>query len=478
MSRNACFERNQGVVHHNGAGALSNALQDAADYFCVACAIDACHAKADGGWWRTAVDRSGNDVVQNLFNVELACRLKVCPRPANLRNRISVVIGQHTHGARAAGVDSEQTHSGEAYLIDGLFWYADGALTLRDSRFDGAAAIIAEGLETRAFPAASVDVGTSRGPIWQQAFGRLTYDDAASPASLETVFDLASLTKVIATTSIAMHQMTAGLIGLDTPVGRILPACAGSAAGLIAIRQLLDHSSGLPAHLRLWERARGREAFCSAICETPLEREPGTASVYSDPGFMLLGFALEASGAGSLDTQFKRLPGGDEHTGPLLYCPPADLTERIAPTEYDSWRGRLLRGEVHDENAAALGGVAAHAGLFGTAEAVGAFARTVLRTFREPTALGTPDAMTLFASRTGVPGSSRALGWDTALPTSSSGTKMSARAIGHTGYTGTSLWIDPGRDMYAVLLTNRVHPTRTNEKLLPLRGRFHDALPF
>lgn len=362
--------------------------------------------------------------------------------------------------------------------MTGLFWYADGVLALRDSRFDDAAAIVTGGLDARAFPAASVDVGTSQGPVWQQAFGRLTYEDGAPAASLETIFDLASLTKVIATATIAMRQVEDGLITLDTRVGDILPDCAQSAAGAIVIRHLLDHSSGLPAHLRLWERASGREAFRAAICETPLEREPGITSVYSDPGFMLLGFALEVSGSAALDSQFRNLHGDAWGTGPLLYCPQADLFERIAPTEFDRWRGRLLRGEVHDENAAALGGVAAHAGLFGTAASVGAFARVVLRTFREPTELGTPGAMRLFSAKTGVPGSSRALGWDTVLPTSSSGTRMSARAIGHTGFTGTSLWIDPDRDIYAVLLTNRVHPTRANEKLLPLRARFHDALPF
>jgi CubicO group peptidase (beta-lactamase class C family) len=416
--------------------------------------------------------------VQNFLDVELAGRLKIRTRSAELRNRLSIVVGKHAHRPRAAGVDSEQTHSGEAYLIAGLFWYAGGVLAPRDPRFDAATAVITEGLSTRAFPAASVDVGTASGSVWQQAFGRLTYDDAAPPASIDTIFDLASLTKVIATTSIAMHQVAAGLISLGTRVREILPSCGQSPVGAIEIRQLLDHSSGLPAHLRLFERASGRDAFCTAICAASPEREPGTASVYSDPGFMLLGFVLETSGGGPLDKQFNDLRDRGDRDEPLLYCTPAALLDRIAPTEFDKWRGRLLRGEVHDENTAALGGVAAHAGLFGTAKAVGDFARMILRTFKEPTPLGTPDAMKRFASRSGVPGSSRALGWDTALPTSSSGTRMSARAIGHTGFTGTSLWIDPERDMYAVLLTNRVHPTRENEKLLPLRGRFHDALPF
>src|SRR5262245_56188765 len=190
---------------------------------------------------------------------------------------------------------------------------------------------------------------------------------------------------------------------------------------------------------------------------------------------MLLGLILGSAGDAPLDRQFQQLLG--RAIDPIQYRPMAHLYERIAPTEFDPWRGRVLCGEVHDENAAALGGVAAHAGLFGTASAAGTFARLILRTFREPTLLGSPDTMRLFATRSTVPASSRALAWDTALPTSSCGKRMKPGAIGHTGFTGTSIWIDPEDDFYAVLLTNRVHPTRTNEKLIPLRAQFHDALP-
>jgi CubicO group peptidase (beta-lactamase class C family) len=150
--------------------------------------------------------------------------------------------------------------------------------------------------------------------------------------------------------------------------------------------------------------------------------------------------------------------------------------EWTAPTEADEWRGRVLQAEVHDENAAALGGVAGHAGVFGTAGAVGAFARLVLATLTRSTVLGTPEELRQFVTRSSVPGSSRALGWDTMLPTSSCGTRMSARAIGHTGFTGTSLWIDPEQDAYVVWLTNRVHPTRANDALVALRPKLHDAV--
>jgi CubicO group peptidase (beta-lactamase class C family) len=187
---------------------------------------------------------------------------------------------------------------------------------------------------------------------------------------------------------------------------------------------------------------------------------------------MVLGFALEAVGQANLDAQFSRL------AGPLAldirYRPAR--APNIAPTEFDAWRRHILCGEVHDENAGALDGIAGHAGLFGSATAVGAFARLVLRTFRERTALGTPEMMRTFATPAQAPVSSRALAWDTMRPTSSCGTRLSATAIGHTGFTGTSLWIDWERDRYIVLLSNRVHPTRANERFVSLRPAIHDAV--
>ncbi len=349
-------------------------------------------------------------------------------------------------------------------------------MTSEDSAFDSARNILIGGLNERAFPAATVSVGRSSGVLWEEAFGRLTYDANAPRCTDTTIFDLASLTKVISTASIAMRLVDQGRLSLTATVSDILQDFALPQWRSVQIRHLLDHSSGLPAHLRLWQTAGDAQDYAKVIQSLPLERQPGQASVYSDPGFMLLGWVLETAGGESLDRQFADILGS--HFTPLLFRPGVELRDRIAPTEFDPWRGRLICGEVHDENAAALGGVAAHAGLFGTAQAVGSFARMVLQTFTSRSPLGAPTTMQLFATRTGVPGSSRALAWDTALPTSSSGTRMSGTSIGHTGFTGTSLWIDWERDCYAVLLTNRVHPSRANEKLLPLRARFHDALPF
>ena len=345
---------------------------------------------------------------------------------------------------------------------------------MNDVAIASARTVIQRGLAERAFPAAAVNVGNRAGATWREAFGQLSYAELAPATTTDTLFDLASLTKVIATASLAMRQIAQGRLGLDTRVGDVVDEWNDGDRARVTIRHLLDHSSGLPARIPVWQIATNRASAERVITEAQLERPPGTSAVYSDVGFMLLGLLLERLGNAPLDRQFRDL--FSQSIDPIQYRPLAHLYERTAPTEFDPWRGRVLCGEVHDENAAVLGGVAAHAGLFGTADAVGAFARLVLETFREATAIGTPDIMRTFATRTSLPGSSRALAWDTALPTSSSGTRMNPTAIGHTGFTGTSLWIDWERDFYAVLLTNRVHPTRANEKHVPLRGQFHDAL--
>jgi len=310
--------------------------------------------------------------------------------------------------------------------------------------------------------------------------GRLTYEADSPATTRDTCFDLASLTKVIAATSVAMHLIRRERLSLDTAVADVFEEWRTDARRQITVGHLLDHSSGLPATVALDARADSRQGARAALLGVPLDRPVGSASVYSDVGFMILGFLLEAAGGQTLDVQWNALWSSRPDTKPpaqwLSYQPGPGSCGTIAPTEIDPTTGVALQGIVHDENARRLGGVAAHAGLFSRAEAVGAFAAWVLRSFRQPTWLATPDLMHLFAARRAVPASSRALGWDTMLPTSSCGSRMSPTAIGHTGFTGTSLWIDWERDLYFVLLTNRVHPTRTNETFLPYRARFHDQV--
>ena len=343
------------------------------------------------------------------------------------------------------------------------------------SEFAAARGVLEAGVRDGAFAAAAVEVGRSTGPVWQAAFGRAGTSDDAPPAGTDTVFDLASLTKVIATTTLAMRAVDQGRLDLDAPVSRRLAGWRGADRASVTAADLLAHQSGLTAHLPFFRDHRGRQEFESAIAALPLEYAPRSASIYSDLGFILLGFILEDALEAGLDAAFD--PVVEQcGWGDLRFRPPRDWRDRTAPTEFDAWRGRLLRGEVHDENAWALGGVAGHAGLFGTAAAVGRFARTIAAGFRGGTTIAASATFNRFMTRTRVPGSSRALGWDTMLPTSSCGTRMSARAVGHTGFTGTSLWIDPAADVYVALLTNRVYPTRANEAILGIRPALHDAV--
>jgi CubicO group peptidase (beta-lactamase class C family) len=352
--------------------------------------------------------------------------------------------------------------------------------------FDRAAEILLRGILDRAFPSAVAEVGRRDGAIWRRAFGTLTYDAGAPDTSNDTIFDLASLTKIIATTTLVMRAVDDGLLTVDDRVRDFLPEWRGIDREAVTLRDLLSHSSGLPAYLPFFRDHVGRVEFEPAICHAPLEYEPRSRSLYSDLGFMLVGFMIEdARGAsrhpGRFDpavtvaSQFRRV-ASFVTAEPLTFNPPRNWRPRTAPTELDTWRGRLLTGEVHDENAWALGGAAGHAGLFGTAGAVGSFAQAVLQTTAGQRVLAEPGTFREFIRRTDVPGSSRALGWDTMLPTSSCGTRMSPSAIGHTGFTGTSLWIDWERDVYVVLLTNRVHPTRENTRIQAIRPTFHDAV--
>jgi CubicO group peptidase (beta-lactamase class C family) len=293
--------------------------------------------------------------------------------------------------------------------------------------------------------------------------------------SVDTIFDLASLTKVLATTPLAARLADTGAISLTDPVRSWIQEWRGKDREAVTLRSLLNHSSGLTAWLPLFRDYTGRRDFQHAICALPLEYARDTQSIYSDFGFILLGFILEDAGRGPFAEQCESMLKAVT-TAALQFNPPARLKPRTAPTELDSWRGRMLVGEVHDENCWALGGAAGHAGLFGTAAAVGDFARAMLLSLKgTDSGLGKPETVRQFVTRTPVPGS-RGLGWDTMLPTSSCGTRMSASAFGHTGFTGTSLWIDPERDLYVVFLTNRVHPTRENSAIRPIRRALHDAV--
>lgn len=341
--------------------------------------------------------------------------------------------------------------------------------------FAAARRVLDDAIAERAFPAAVLEVGNTGQMLWRQAFGRLTYNADAAPTTDDTIFDLASLTKVLSTTPLVMQQLERGVLALDDPVSGHSAEWRGADREAVTLRDLLAHCSGLPAWRPYYKDHDGWEMYERAISAEALEYPPRSKSIYSDLDFILLGFIVH--GRMPLSERLAMMLSQMGIVEEIQFNPPQLWQARIAPTEYDEWRGRLLVGEVHDENAAALGGIAGHAGLFGTAAAVGSYARHLLQILDGRAGVFRRATLEEFVTRRAdIPGSSRALGWDTMLPTSSCGTKMSARAFGHTGFTGTSLWVDPETNVYVVLLTNRVHPTRANEAIKHIRPAVHDAV--
>jgi len=321
-----------------------------------------------------------------------------------------------------------------------------------------------------------------RGVRYIHGAGRLGLDDPSRPDS-RTLYDLASLTKVVGLTTGMMIAVSEGRLELDAPVVRYVPAFRGPGKEFVTVRHLLTHSSGLPAHRRLWELAPDRAGAIALVNSTPLDTTPGVRMVYSDLGAMVLTEALEAAYGLRIDSLLASRVFGPLGMASTRYLPPHDWLARIAPTERDPWRGRVLRGEVHDENAAWLGGVSGHAGLFSDAEDLLRFGEWLLEdgpTDGPTERIGSvfsikPAVKSEFLRRQNLPaGSSRALGWDTPSENSSAGTRFSPQAFGHTGFTGTSIWVDPARDLVLVLLTNRVHPTRENNRHVALRRAVAD----
>jgi serine-type D-Ala-D-Ala carboxypeptidase len=334
--------------------------------------------------------------------------------------------------------------------------------------------VLEHAVNSRVFPGAVVEIGRREGPLTTLTRGSLRYGGDAEAAKHDTIYDLASLTKVLATTAIVFDLVLNERLTLDDRIARWVPAWSAADRASVTVQDLLEHCSGLPPHRKYFESLTGRPAFESAIVNETLAYAPRWQSMYSDPGFMLLGFLLENAAGGSLDALFNTWRDRELGAGVELGYLPA-IRSRIAPTEIHPADGEI-RGRVHDENAAALGGIAAHAGLFGTAAAVGHAARWWLKEILVTAASRKQALIARFIQKSAVPGSSRALGWDTMLPTSSCGTRLSARAIGHTGFTGTSVWIDPARDLYVVFLSNRVHPSREGEGIQATRAALHDAV--
>lgn len=341
---------------------------------------------------------------------------------------------------------------------------------------DSVRAVLDRAVLDGAFPGAYAVVGTRRGIVAEYGAGRLDSADATAPTS-RTVWDLASLTKVVGTTSAMLQLVGSGRVALDSPVVRYLPEWRVAGAERVTVRHLLSHNAGLPAWRALYKESDTPDEAMQLILATPLDTVPGVRFLYSDMGFILLGRIVERVSGRPLVEYGPREVFGPAGMRETRYLPPASWHGRTAPTEQDPWRQRKLRGEVHDENAARLGGVAGHAGLFSTATDLARFARLYLNG-------GILDGIRVFDSATVAAFtrvqdstvSKRALGWETPTGRNSAGAKLSPLAFGHTGFTGTSIWMDPAQDLFVVLLTNRVNPTRQNTRIGAVRSGLADAV--
>jgi CubicO group peptidase (beta-lactamase class C family) len=325
--------------------------------------------------------------------------------------------------------------------------------------------------------------------------GRFTYEIGSPRVKPETIYDLASLTKVVAATPACMVLYERGQLSLDQPLVEILPEFASPSSSKndprrrkVTLRMLLAHSSGLPAYIKLFETAHNKEELIHQALQVPLANDPGTHAEYSDIGFILLGEAIQRIAGEPLDRFCQREIFSPLKLSRMAFRPPEDWKPLIPPTEESQpQRPYIIQGEVNDENAFVMGGIAAHAGCFSTALDVSVFAHCMLqsthsragfaREWAESTPLFRPQTVEIFTRREDFPpGTSRALGWDTPSQPSQSGKYFSPRAYGHLGYTGTSLWIDPERQLSVTLLTNRTWPDRSSQAIKNLRPIFHDAV--
>jgi CubicO group peptidase (beta-lactamase class C family) len=375
------------------------------------------------------------------------------------------------------------------------------------TRFAAAYRVLEEAIRDHAFPGCAFGVLAARGTelgemafekVLIDALGRFTYKEDAPRATEQTVFDIASLTKVVSTTAAAMVLFERGQLELDWPLSKLLPnfvagRAADDPARRVTLRHLLAHSSGLPGYVEFFRTERTPEALLEACLRLPLGAEPGARAEYSDPGFILLGKALETVLKEGLDIWTTREIFQPLALNATRFCPPESARAAIPPTEMDdTFRKRRIQGEVQDENAFVLGGVAGHAGLFSNVPDLLRFAGEILSAGKPKAGRGEPDSgdtrsgkagsiftpktIEIFSARQGPPLSSRALGWDTPSENSSSGHHFSPHSIGHLGYSGCSLWIDLDAAIAVVLLTNRTWPRRESQKIRQVRPAFHDAV--
>ncbi|HEU4989559.1 MAG TPA: serine hydrolase domain-containing protein [Gemmatimonadaceae bacterium] len=353
---------------------------------------------------------------------------------------------------------------------------APRSTALRRALDDTLRRVLDAAVRDRAFPGAFAVVGDHAGILASYGAGHLDWTHTPRP-DLHSMWDLASLTKVIGMTSAMMQLVEQGKVSLDAPVQRYLPEWRGPRKAEVTVRMLLTHTSGLSAFRAYDQITTNADSIAALMMAEPLEAAPDTRYVYSDIGAWLAGKIVERVSGERLDRYLAEHVFGPLGMHDTMYNPPDSLRPRIAPTEVDPRRGGKLWGKVHDERAYYLGGISAHAGLFSSGYDLARFAEMYLnggalgsvRLFR-------PQTVIAFTTRQDTALSNRALGWEKPDGTNSAGHRMSASAFGHTGFTGTSIWIDPAQDRFIVLLTNRVDPTRNNRKIGAVRVALADAL--
>jgi len=338
---------------------------------------------------------------------------------------------------------------------------------------DTVARLLAQGVADRAFPGAIAVVGRRSGVVLAASVGRLDWDPAAPAPDEHTLWDLASLTKVVGMTSAMMQLVERGRVDLDAPVARYLPDWDGADKPRVTVRHLLTHTSGLPAFRRYDTLTTNADSIARLLYVEPLDTVPGARMVYSDIGAYLAGLVVERVSGQSLDRYLEERVFGPLDMRETMFRPPPALLARIAPTEIDTIRGKI-HGTVHDPRAFYLGGVSAHAGLFGSAHDLARFARMLLSGGElDGVRILRPETIELFTARHVA---DRALGWQKPSGTNAAGHLMSERAFGHTGFTGTSIWIDPAQDIFVMLLSNRVNPTSVNPRISGVRVALADAV--
>jgi CubicO group peptidase (beta-lactamase class C family) len=355
----------------------------------------------------------------------------------------------------------------------GMLVLAVTAGPARGQSFADVDVAVRDGIQKGIYPGAVVVIGRRDSILYARGYGHFTWSPASSvPDPDSTLWDIASITKIVSTTSVAMRLLDQGKLDLDAPVHRYLPRFSGGLKNDVTVRMLLDHTSGLKSYVPFYVKARGsRTRTVDLLYAQPLVRPPGDSAEYSDLNALLLGLIEEKVAHLPLDQLARREVFMPLHMTQTMYRPSSKLKLRIAPSGI--WRGHPVPGDVNDQNAVAMGGVAGHAGVFSTGMDLARYAQVWLRSGAGPKGQWVqPETLRRFLIK-GTHSGSRLLGWDTpdAKPDEPSvfGTLVSTAAYGHTGFTGTELWIDPARDLFLVFLTNRAFDPRVRESLKELK---------